>query len=73
MTRRSSLVTRSDIAQCPQGRLPEAATRKHTVSMPQAYEKISLRAGGSTSPSTSSGQASIVGGQRVQGNLNFEN
>ena len=27
----------------------EAATRKHTVSMPKAYEKIGIRAEGSTS------------------------
>jgi hypothetical protein len=27
--------------------LPEAATRKHTVSMPKAYEKTNIRAEGS--------------------------
>jgi hypothetical protein len=29
--------------------LPEAATRKPTVSMPEAYKKISIRAEGSAS------------------------
>ncbi|MDD5327793.1 MAG: hypothetical protein PHY02_08280 [Phycisphaerae bacterium] len=31
------------------GVLPEAGTRKRTVSMPEAYERKSIRAGGSTS------------------------
>jgi hypothetical protein len=31
--------------------LPEAATRKHKVSMPKAYKKLSVRAEGSNSKS----------------------